>query len=176
MNFFKHKIRIVLCCLFLFFIAQGCVAKKETVKLFPEIQGPIACSDMLLMETTSIPYDDFALVLDSSYSSIEFDGCWKPLMKKALEEGRPIPMKHLAKAVNVFNRNDSKDTFSLAVYMYFKEIINGNGSYRDKEKKLLVQYLSFAINNAQSKQDEKLEKAKLVCSRLDPVLYGKLFR
>jgi hypothetical protein len=176
MDIFKQKNKLIIFCMFLFFTAQGCVAKKETITLMPGIKEPVACSDMLLMNTGSIPYNNFILALDNSYSGYGFDTCWKPLMKKALKDGRNIPAKHLARAVHVFNRNDSKDEFSAAVYLYFKAIINGNDSYGDKERKLLAQYLSFTINNAGSKQDERLEKAKLVCSRLDPELYGKYFR
>ncbi|MDA3789749.1 MAG: hypothetical protein PF503_14795 [Desulfobacula sp.] len=176
MKNFKQRIRLIIVCMVLFFIAQGCVAKKDIVELMPEIKEPVACRDMLFMDTASIPDDDFMYVLDHSYENSEFHECWKPLMKKAIQEGRGIPMKHLARAVHVFNRNDSKDEFSLVVYLYFKEIINGNGSYRGKDKKLLAEYLSFTISNSQSKQDKSLEKAKLVCSRLDPGLYGKFFR
>lgn len=157
-------------------IAQGCVGKNERVELMPEIEEPVGCSDMLLMDAASIPYNDFILALDNSVEGSGFYDCWKPLMKKALKDGMHIPVNHLAKAVHVFNRNDSKDEFSLAVYLYFKEIINGKGSYHDKQRKLLAQYLSFTINNAQSKQNKNLEKAKLVCSRLDPELYRKFFR
>lgn len=176
MNIFRLKNRLIICCLFLFFIAQGCLAKKETVKLLPAIEEPIACSEMLHMDTAAIPADDFALALNRSYSGIGFDDCWKPLMEKALKDGRQIPINHLAKAIHVFNRNDSRDQFSLAVYIYFKEIIKGNRVYKDTDKKLLAEYLSFIINNAKSRQDEELEKARLICSRLDPELYGKFFR
>ncbi len=172
----RQIIKIALFLGLLLFIAHGCMGKKQTVELMPPIKEPVACSNMLLMDTASIPYNDFILTLDNSVAGSGFYECWKPLMKKALKGGKHIPINHLAKAVHVFNRNDSKDEFSLAVYLYFKEIINGNGEYRDKEKKLLKQYLSFAIKNAQSKQDKKLERAKLVCSRLDPELYGKFFR
>lgn len=172
----KQMIKIALFMGLLLFISQGCLGKKERVELMPQIEEPVACSDMLLMDADSIPYNDFILALDNSVEGSKFYECWKPLMKKALKDGRHIPVNHLAKAVHVFNRNDSKDEFSLVVYLYFKEIINGNGSYRDKEKKLLVQYLSFTINNAKSQQDKNLKKAKLVCSRLDPELYGKFFR
>jgi len=172
----KQMIKIAIFLGLLLFITQGCVGKKETVELMPQIEEPVACQDMLLMDTASIPYNDLILALDNSVKDSEFHDCWIPLMKKALKDSRHIPVNHLARAVHVFNRNDSKDEFSLAVYLYFKEIINGNGSYQEKEKKLLKQYLSFTINNAHSKQDKRLEKAKLVCSRLDPELYGKFFR
>lgn len=172
----KQMIKIALFLGLLLFVVQGCLGKKERVELMPQIEDPVACSDMLLMDADSIPYNDFILALDNSVEGSKFYDCWKPLMEKALKDGRQIPVSHLAKAVHVFNRNDSKDEFSLVVYLYFKEIINGNGSYQEKEKKLLKQYLSFTINNAHSKQDKKLEKAKLICSRLDPELYGKFFR
>ena len=173
---FTKIIKIVLLLGVLLFFAQGCLGKKERVELMPQIEEPVACSDMLLMDADSMPYNDLILALDNSVAGSGFYDCWKPLMKKALNNGRHIPIGHLARAVHVFNRNDSKNEFSLAAYLYFKEIINGNGSYRDKEKELLVQYLSFTINNARSQQDKNLEKAKLVCSRLDPELYGKFFR
>jgi len=114
MDIFQQKNKLIIFCIFLFFAAQGCVAKKETITLMPGIKEPMACSDMLLMDTGPIPYNDFVLALDSSYSGYGFDTCWKPLMKKAFKEGRVIPTKHLARAVHVFNRNDSKDEFSAA--------------------------------------------------------------
>lgn len=172
----KQMIKIALFLGLLLFIAQGCMGKKQTVKLMPPIKDPLSCKEILLMDAASVPYNDFILALDNSVSGSLIYECWKPLMKKALKDGRQIPVNHLAKAVHVFNRNDSKDEFSLAVYLYFKEIINGKESYRDKDKNLMKQYLSFTINNAQSKHDKNLEKAKLVCSRLDPELYGKFFR
>ena len=180
MKIFKQKNRWILGCMFFFIAAQGCVANKDVVELMPSIKQPVACRDMLLMDTDLIPHDDLILALDHSFSGLgsgsEFDECWKPLMKKAIQGGRDIPMKHLARAVHVFNKNDSKDAFFIAVYLYFKEIINGRGYYGSREKKLLAEYLSFIINNSQSKQDKSLEKAKLVCARLDPGLYGKFFR
>ncbi len=176
MNIFRLKNRWIISLLFLLFAVQGCIAKKETVTFLPEIEEPIACSEMLSMDVGSIPSDDFGRALNRSHSGAEFDRCWKPLMERALKAGRHIPIKHLARAVHVFNRNDSQDQFSLAVYMYFKEIIKGNGVYKEVDKKLLEGYLRFIINNAKSKQDEKLKKARLICSRLDSELYGKFFR
>ena len=180
----KQKIKeIIAISLFsglVLFMFQGCLGEKEiapSIAPVPEIAKTIAsCSDMILMNTLSIPDRDFSMRLDNSVSGSALYECWQPLMKKALEDGRKIPMKHLARAVHVFNRNDSKEEFSLAVYMYFTEIIRGNGTYRDNDRKLLAQYLSFSINNASSKHDANLEKAKLICSRLDPALYRKFFK
>ncbi|MCP3872064.1 MAG: hypothetical protein GY699_02775 [Desulfobacteraceae bacterium] len=176
MTGFKRYLSSILFLGLIVVITQGCLGKNETVELMPGPGTPVDCEEMLLMSTRSIPDDDFSQALDRSYYGTGFGTCWKPLMRSALKENRRIPKRHLAKAIHVFNRNDSKAEFSSAVDMYFKEIINGNGSYQKNEKKLMVQYLSFVINDAQSKRDKRLAKAKIVCSRLDPDLYSKVFR
>lgn len=166
---------IIMIGLFLLVATVGCVGKKKTVKIIPAPEGPKECSQILVMTLFDIPDDSFHFVLDKAYQTNDLEYCWKPLIKKAIKEDKPIPMDHLAKAVHIFNRNDNKSHFSDVVYLFFKGVINGERAYGEIEKKLLAEYLSFSIQNAGSRQNPALEKAKLVCARLDPELYGKFF-
>lgn len=176
MNHFKVKIVQAVSTLVMFVLIQGCVAKKETVELMPLEDDPVTCNEMLSMDQPSVSHHDMILALDNSLSGSTFDTCWKPLMRMAVEQQWDIPLRHLGKAVHVFNRNDSKEVFFSSVYLYLKGVLNGKGQYRVKEKRLLAEYLSVTIAGAQSRQDRQLEKAKLICSRLDPKLYEKFFQ
>lgn len=170
-----HFKAIIIIILFLLAATVGCVGKKKTVKIIPAPEVPKECSQILVMSLFDIPDDSFHSALDKGYQTNDLEYCWKPLIKKAIKAKKPIPMRHLSKAVHIFNRNDSKSHFSDVVYLFFKGIINGDRAYGKIEKKLLAEYLSFSIQNAGSRQDPDLEKAKLICAKLDPELYGKFF-
>lgn len=173
----KHPFRltgILWAGIFIFLTTQGCMGSKKTVELLP-VDEPLTCGEMLSMEPSDIPDHDFNHALNTTFTGPAFQTCWKPLMKQALGSGRKIPKYQLARAIHIFNRNDSKHLFSAAVFLYFREILDDNGMYGERERKLMVAYLSFAIQNANSKKDQNLETARLICSRLDPELYNKYF-
>ena len=154
--------------------AQGCVAKKESVKLIPAPQLPAGCSDVLAMDLFDVSDAQLAAALDRANSEDD-PSCWKALTERALEADRKIPKRHIARAVHAFNRNRTADTFSLAVHRYFVEIDNGSGTYGVKDKELMKAWLGFEIRRATAKNDERLIRAKRICRRLDNHLYQKFF-
>ncbi|MCG8683753.1 MAG: hypothetical protein MI892_02690 [Desulfobacterales bacterium] len=160
---------------FLILSLSGCSGKGQTVQLLPETREPITCEQALTMDTRQIPDDDFYHILDNSQSGDWLDTCWKPLVIKALEESRDIPMTHLSRAIHRFNRRDTIHAFNLAAFQYFSRIAKGEETYGDPQKALLSQYLHLAIREADHKNDANLKKAMLVASRLDPDMYNKFF-
>lgn len=155
---------------------QGCVGSKTTVEMMPAPESAPVCSEILTGGLEGVSDHDLAQALDSASGGMEMDRCWKPVMKRALMQNREIPMRHLAKAVHVFNRNGTREYFSAAVYQYLRGVVNGKGVYRAAEQHLLEEYLRFSIKNARTRHDPALEKARLVCSRLDPQMYDRFFR
>lgn len=176
MKHIKQKIGGLILIFSFLFILQGCIGSQPTVELLETPKEPLTCRQILSMASEEVPDDDFILALERSKSGEQFESCWKPLMEKSLGENRAVPMNHLARAVHTFNKNETKGVFSEAVYQYLKGVLNGKRTYRAAQQKLMVEYLRFAIKEARSKHDSQLEKARLVCSRLDPDLYEKFFR
>ncbi len=162
--------------IFLGIILGGCTTgKQQTVALMPEARGAISCDTALNMDTRQIPEDNFHHILNNSQKGDWLGSCWKPLMIKALQEDRDIPMTHLSRAIHRFNTQETKDTFNLAAFQYFSKIVKGEGEYGDAQQQLLTQYLHLAIRDAEHKNDLNLKKAMLVSSRLDPEIYDKFF-
>lgn len=156
-------------------VVSGCVGKKKPVPLLPAPPPRLTCNQAVFMDVREIPDADFAEILDQAETGDDFETCWKGLMVQALEADRDIPMRHLARAVHFFNRQDTKPAFYLAAFQYFSKIVKGQGAYTDPQQQLLVQYLHLAIRDARTKNDRTLKKAMLVCSRLDPDMYDKFF-
>ncbi len=102
--------------------------------------------------------------------------CWIPLMERALDDNRAIPHRHLLKAVKVFNQKQYDKYFHLALYRYFRDLSQGRGQYRRVDRELLRSYCSMLVQESYTRQDEKLSQTMEICRRLDPDLYGKMFR
>ena len=167
-------IKTALFLVMLLFIAQGCLGTNQTVKLMEGPEQVVSCSQAQAMDLNEIAYDDLVMVLEKAGFDNELT-CWKQLMKKSLIQDRSLPLNHLAKAVHVFNANESENEFSLATHAYFFKIARDNGIYREKDQRLMKAYVSFEIKRAKTKNDDRLKKAKLVCKRLDNDLYRKFF-
>ena len=170
----RYTIKFTLFLVALLFIAQGCLGKKETVQLIPAPENPVTCSQALSKGIDEISNADLALIMDQAFNEEDLS-CWKRLVKTALEQDSYIPMRHLAKAVHAFNANESENEFSLSIHRYFLEITRGKGTYQGKDQNLMKAYVSFEIKRSQTKNDDRLKKAKLVCKRLDNDLYRKFF-
>jgi len=104
------------------------------------------------------------------------ESCWMPLMKRALDDNRAIPHRHILKAVKVFNQKQYDKYFHVALYRYFRDLSQGRGQYRAVDRELLRSYCSKLVQNSYTQQDEKLSQTMELCRRLDPDLYGKMFR
>ena len=173
----KHKtniIKLTLMLVMLMFAAQGCVAKKETVKLIPAPQSPVSCYEVLAMDIEDVSDHQLQTALDSALYENEMT-CWRLLVQKALEKDRDVPKSHLSRAVHEFNKNKTQELFSLATHRYFVELAQGNGVYDVKDKELMKAWLGFEIRRAQTKKDDRLIRAKRVCRALDTHLYEKFF-
>ncbi len=157
-------------------VLSGCTTgKRQSVELMPEAREAVTCDIALNMDTRQIPDDDLHHILTNSQKGDWLDSCWKPLMVKALNEDRDIPMTHLSRAIHRFNTQETKQAFNQAAFQYFSKIVKGEGEYGDVQQQLLTQYLHLAIRDAQHKNDLNLKKAMLVSSRLDPEIYDKFF-
>ena len=170
----RRTIKITLFLAVLLFVAQGCLGKKETVKLMPIPENRVSCSQALSMGLDGISNNDLGLILDQALLDND-QSCWKQLVQKSLNQDRNIPMTHLARAVHAFNANKSEKEFSLATHMYFLEIVRGGRAYQKQDQNLMKAYVSFEIKRAKTKNDNRLKRAKLVCKRLDNDLYRKFF-
>lgn len=153
----------------------GCAGKEQSVQLMPEVSEPMACSEALETDTHGIPDDQFFRILNSSESGDWLETCWTPLVIKALEEGREIPMAHLTRAIHRFNRRETKHAFNLAAFQYFSRMSKGEIAYGNAQKALLAEYVHLAIREARHKNDTALKQAMVVCSRLDTEMYDKFF-
>ncbi len=102
--------------------------------------------------------------------------CWIPLMRRCLDDGRDLPHTEIVKAVKVFNQQQYRKYFDLAVYRYFYDLSRGVGTYRPVDRKLLHSYCAMLIHNSKSRGDRRLAQAMELCQRLDPQLYDKMFR
>ena len=170
----KHTIKITLFLAVLLFMTQGCLGKKETVKLMSAPENRVSCNQALSMGLDGISNNDLGVILDREL--LENDqSCWKQLVLKSLDQDRNIPMLHIARAVHAFNTNKSENEFSLATHMYFLEIVRGGRAYQKQDQDLMKAYMSFEIKRAKTKNDNRLKRAKLICKRLDNDLYRKFF-
>ncbi|MBN2705707.1 MAG: hypothetical protein JXR89_04615 [Deltaproteobacteria bacterium] len=102
--------------------------------------------------------------------------CWIPLMKKALQEGRDLPRKHLLQAVKVFNQKQHDKFFHLAAYSYFDNLVRSRETYREIDRKFLRAYCTTLVNHSRTRDDRQLVKAMELCRRLDQELYRKIFQ
>jgi len=102
--------------------------------------------------------------------------CWIPLMQRCLADGRDLPHSEIVKAVKVFNQQQYRKYFDLAVYRYFYDLSRGIGDYRPVDRKLLHNYCAVLVHNSKSRTDPRLAQAMELCQRLDPQLYDKMFR
>jgi hypothetical protein len=170
----KCTIKITLFLVVLLFATQGCLGKKETVQLMQAPEKPVTCSQALDMGADELSDQNLGLIMDQALAESD-KSCWKSLVKKTLEQDLYIPMRHLAKAIHAFNANESENEFSLSIHRYFLEIARGKGNYQEKDQNLMKAYLSFEIKRANTKNDNRLKKAKLMCKRLDNELYRKFF-
>jgi hypothetical protein len=102
--------------------------------------------------------------------------CWIPLMQRCLDDGRDLPHEEIVKAVKVFNQQQYRKYFDLAVYRYFYDLSRGIGSYRSVDRKLLHNYCAMLVHNAKTRSNPRLAQAMELCQRLDPQLYDKMFR
>lgn len=104
------------------------------------------------------------------------ENCWIPLMKRSLNDNRAVPHRHLLKAVKIFNQQQYDKYFHIALYRYFRDLSQGRGQYREVDRELLRTYCSKLVQDSFTRQDEKLSQTMELCRRLDPDLYGKMFR
>jgi predicted XRE-type DNA-binding protein len=83
-----------------------------------------------------------------------------------VKQGRNVPVRHLANAVHVFNRHETRELFHLAAFAYFTRLVKGQGVYAGARQQLLARYMSVTISQVESREDPNLSRAMVVCSRL----------
>lgn len=151
--------------------AMGCVQHRKAVVVAPKP----TCEEAINNELRFISDNEVVELLDEALQGDWLEDCWVPLMKLSLLQQRDVPQRHLAKAVHIFNKRRYADLFPTTVYRYFANIVKGAAEYRTTDRKLLEAYCRYLINNAKSSRDKNLSQARVICRKLDPALYSKLF-
>ena len=163
----------ILTILFLNFMVSGCATQNAM------IIAPPNCEEALGARYHDFTDQEIARLLDEAlvedcYGCL--NNCWIPLMQRALDDSRDIPHRHLLKAVKTFNQQQYSNYFHTAVYRYFRDLSRGKGAYRSVDRDLLRTYCAMLVNESYSRHDPKLAQAMEICQRLDPGLYGKMFK
>ncbi len=155
------------------FMVTGCATQKAM------IIAPPVCEDALGDRYHDFTDYEIAHLLDEALIDdcrhCLYD-CWIPLMQRALDDSREIPHRHLLQAVKTFNQQQYSKYFHTAVYRYFRDLSRGEGAYRSVDRELMRSYCAMLVNDSYSRHDQKLAQAMELCQRLDPVLYGKMFK
>ena len=141
-------------------------------------QKPVCptCFDLVGGSLSQASDAQIATLLDEARGKGEIDSCWKPLIKKCLDERRNIPHDHITHAVKVFNKRRDEEYFHKAVLRYFQEIIRRDDlKYREVDREFLKAYCHYTITRATKPEDPELLQAKDLCRRLDPYLYKHIF-
>ncbi len=167
---------MVVLSLFYLGLSIGCTQSLARVPMNSHHRQVLTCEDVQTSGVHGISDREIALLLDQALESDSLTDCWIPVMERCLNEDKNIPHEHLAKAIHVFNKRQYHDLFNKAVLRYFSNLASGEGPYRSEDQLLLETFCGYLINNAATRQDQNLKQASLLCHRLDPDLYGKLFR
>jgi len=155
-------------------ILSACAQQKAFVE-HDSFQRNYTCQEILLKE--DILSLDLEAFLDQSIDNNSMETCWKPLIKRCFDEGKDVNRDHVILAVKKFNLKKQENYFHKAVYRYFYDIMERKVQYKnDIDKQFLEAYCRYAIKRASSKNDNVLMQAKLICQRVDPWLYNKIFR
>jgi hypothetical protein len=157
--------------------ATGCMRQKTAaVSVMDPILEFVECDQAMAMDLQGVSDDNLYALLNHSWDQGPVDECWEKLMAVALKQGRDVPGSHLANAVHVFNRHETRELFHLAAFAYFTRLVKGEGMYAGAQQQLLARYMSVTISQAQSREDPDLTRAMVVCSRLDPDMYQRFFK
>ena len=158
--------------LFSLILINGCVEQQQLsrhqVKQIPKCES--------IIHHPNITDADISFFLDQSIQNDSIQTCWMPLMKRCLNERITIPRQHLIMGIKKFNQSRHEKFFHLSVYRYFKYSFENNALYNQSiDRPFLDAYCKYAIRRASSKKDHVLMQAQLICQRVDPWLYEKLF-
>jgi len=170
----KGKLMMFLFLSVILSMTQGCLTKSPKLRIVEMSEAPLTCRRVLAMGPGSASEGQLVQVLDRAWRMGEND-CWQNLMAALLKSDREIPVPHLARAVHRFNKNRTRDLFSKATFRYLEGFVLNRHDYGVPQKHLLQAYAGFEIRRAGSKDDPALKQARLLCSRLDPDLYEKMF-
>ena len=151
---------------------SGCATHHHTSVVSP---AP-TCEEALVNGLNKLSDDELAMLLDDSLAESRKSECWIPIMEACLSEHRAVPHRHLAEAVDVFNKRRYEPLFHKAVYRYLSDVAKGNAAYGPADRLLLETYCSFLINSAGSADDQNLRQAQMLCRRLDRNLYVRFFQ
>ena len=170
MPYSKKRLSVIFTALLLAGGVSGCAQHQPVLS-----QQPLTCREALATSTGETSNKELVHFLAESVGADQQGECWRPLMKKMLDERQDIPLDHLKKAVKAFNHQQDQEIFHKAIYRYLAEIAKGNAPYRPADRMLLESYASYTIQNAAISDDKNLEQARILCQRLDRNLYSKFF-
>jgi hypothetical protein len=141
----------------------------------PAAPTPLSCDEMIGRGLAGVSDDALEEMLDEALTNRTRESCWRPVIRQALEDKRTIPPAHLAEAVKEFNRTADAHIFHTAVCRYLLAVTEGLIPYGESQRRLLETYIAHTIGRAQRSTDPHLEDVRLICMRLDPRLYARLF-
>ncbi len=150
----------------------GCAGGKKAVVVAP---SP-TCEEVVARGIGGYSDRELKSILDDAAENERWEACWLPVMEACLDERREIPQAHLSRAVHMFNKRRFEARFHQAVYRHLSNAARGEARYGEEDRVLLKSYCSFVIQEAETKRDERLAQAELLCRRLDPELYTRLFQ
>lgn len=152
--------------LYVVLVISGCTtAQPQSIK--------VTCFEAKQNNYTTVTDVQMKRFLDESVNDADLDQCWKPAMKNALQQNRPVGKRHLVKAIDLFNQRCDEEMFHCAVSQYLSSLTPSE--YRAEDHQLLAAYTRYSINQATSSTDTHLKKVKLLCATLDRELYNKFF-
>jgi hypothetical protein len=136
---------------------------------------PLTCDEVMISGLADVSDEALAELLDDSLLNQPREKCWRPIIRQAIEDKRTIPPAHLAEAVKEFNRKADAQIFHTAVCRYLLAVTEGLIPYGEPQRMLLETYLTHTIGSARSSTDPHLKDIRVICMRLDPRLYARLF-
>jgi hypothetical protein len=155
--------------LLLLAVGAGCANTKPQAYHY-------SCRDALSIGLEGFSDSRIAAYLDEAAAGDDLQACWLPMVKACLEQDRAIPRAHLARAIQQFNREGDQRLFHLAVYRYLAGFARTGDRLGPADQDLLEAYCSYLINDAKTRRDAELQQAMVLCRRLDPPMYRRLFK
>jgi hypothetical protein len=163
---------MILAAMALLLVVAGCHKHKA-----PAVQPPPpTCADVLSGQVSAFSARQVENILNDAWAENKKEACWMPLMKHCLDQNADVPHRHLARAVDTFNRYADEPYFHKALFRYFSSIDAGYADYSASDKELLKAYCRHVIHNATSQRDPNVRNAELLTSRLDAELYEQMFK
>ncbi len=166
------KIRIVSFAVLLtigIFLA-GCAGSTQK-NLSPQIAAKPFCQKNFAQEFKEVGAYQAGRLLTAA----EQEGCWEQAMTAALESDSVLPEEQLVRALEYYNRNQTRQAFDQTAKHYLKALVDAEVVFEENQRRFLEAYSREAIRSARSQKSPQLRLVQQVCWRLDRAMYARLF-